>query len=71
MWDVVIIVTHFRVAKPELPNCKSFLGLPGVLNENPTDININDIIYCVLKHKCLKLIKEMSLFDQSMAKLNN
>ena len=51
--------------KPELPNFKSFLVLPGVLNENLADININDIIYCVLKDKCLKHIKEISFFDQS------
>ena len=55
---------------PELPNFKSFLVLLGVLNENLADININDIIYRVLKHKCLKNIKGMSLFDQSIAKLN-
>ena len=45
----------------ELPNSKSFLVLLGVLNENLADININDIIYCVLKHKCLTNIKEISI----------
>ena len=55
---------------PESPNFQSFLVLPGVLNESLADININDIIYHVLKHKCLKHIKEISLFEQSNAKIN-
>ena len=39
---------------PESPNFQSFLVLPGVLNENPANININYIMYRVLKHKCLR-----------------
>ena len=58
------------ILTPELPTFQSFLVLPGVLNENHADININATTYTVLKHKCQTFIKEMSLFDQSNAKLN-
>ena len=51
---------------PESPNFQSFLVLPGVLNENPEDIIINDIFYRILKHKCLKHMEEMSILYQSI-----
>ena len=55
---------------PDTINFQSFLVLPGVLNENPEDIIINDIIYRILKHICLKHMKEMSILYQSIAQLN-
>ena len=55
---------------PVSPNFQSFLVLLGILNGNLEDLIINDLIYRILKHKCLKHIKERSRFNQSIAQLN-